>query len=129
MSIKTARDGSTSAHDRASTRVLAMPAPEWEQALLAGQHHAATVGHPILVSLTQAVEWCDPIQRFALDTSAFFWEQPAQRRALVGAGIAATITTAGPQHIADAARQWRELLRDADIIAPLDVAAVAGPVL
>ena len=128
MSIKTARDGSTSAHGRAPTRVMMLHAAEWDEALQAGQQRAATVGHPILVSLTQAADWGDPIQRFALDTAAFFWEQPAQHRALVGTGIAAEIATTGPCHIADAAQRWRDLLRDAHTITAPDVAA-AGPVL
>jgi isochorismate synthase len=106
----------------------------WRAALHAGQQHALEIGQSVLVSVTFPVAPRDPLAVCAgwqAEHESFFWEQPARRFALVGAGIAATIQANGDARFAAASAQWRTLLRHAVIVGASDLPASSrhGPIL
>jgi isochorismate synthase len=113
----------TETTDLAVAQLAAKDLAAWRAALAEGQRRVALANHPFLVSATWPVVRHDPLARFAAlaQEEAFFWEQPDQQRALVGAGQAATIITSGAAAISEAAARWHDLCRDALILAP-DVA-------
>lgn len=81
---------------------------------------AAKQQRTVLASITQPVEWCDPIQTFTGARQAgmgecFFWEQPAEQNTLVGIGQATSIETDGSMCFVDSATAWRALMNDAVI--------------
>ena len=74
----------------------------------------------VIASFTLPMERYDTIQAFAGVQQAslgevFFWEQPSEQNALIGAGYETTIETTGRTSAVDAAAQWRSLLQDAII--------------
>jgi isochorismate synthase len=69
---------------------------------------------PVLVSFTQPVASCHPLRIFhALSMlevgERFYWELPIEQRALIGAGVATTIETHGPNRFTTASTAWRHL--------------------
>jgi isochorismate synthase len=96
--------------------------------------HARQLEQDVIASFTLPIQLYDALQAFTGARQAglgnvFLWEQPSEHNALVGVGIATTITTNGP---ADAALQWRALMRNAVIsyaenIESIDAAYGHGP--
>ena len=100
---------------------------------------AAHTGRATLVSLILPGVESDPLRIFrALHClypgACSYWEQPARQIALVGAGTALSIQTAGTRHFADAARAWQQLRNEAIVQFASDtsedqVNALHGPAL
>jgi isochorismate synthase len=79
---------------------------------------ARHLGHEVLASVVLPANICNPLSILRafrqLDSGeCLYWEQPAQCRALVGAGITTTIETAGSERFATATTTWRKLQQDA----------------
>ncbi len=98
--------------------------------------HAAQAEHETILSITLPVSSCDPLRIFNAFAhlemgDRFYWERPAEKRTLVGVGIAKTIETSGTTHVASAAVAWRELQACSFVhIAPGSVPLhTSGPVL
>ncbi|GAC1360385.1 MAG: isochorismate synthase [Ktedonobacteraceae bacterium] len=98
--------------------------------------YAASVKHEVLVSITLPVSPCDPLRMFNAFAQLgigerFYWERPAEQRALVGVGVTRTIETSGPRCVTNAAAAWRELQARSFVrIAPGAVPLhTSGPVL
>jgi isochorismate synthase len=85
-----------------------------EKTLQRASRRATDLGYPILASFTQPIMPSDPIDVFNAFQSlsigdCFFWDCPAEKHALIGAGAATTITTAGSDCIGTASTIWRDL--------------------
>ncbi len=79
---------------------------------------AADIGRPVLASILLPVPSCDALSVFhtfqeAQIGSGFFWEQPAQQKALIGVGSAFEIEVSGPGRFAQATRMWQDLQHNA----------------
>lgn len=97
---------------------------------------AAQTGQDTLASLVMPVPQRDPLR--LLDAcqrvdagNSFYWEQPSQRTALVGAGVAFQLETTGVARFTDAARAVRRLSQEAVVAydAACDESAFHGPKL
>lgn len=77
----------------------------------------------LLLSYTQSIEKCDPIQIFdkkpAEFETCFFWEKPSENIALIGIGAASIIETQGSERFDTTAKRWQNLLSDAVIYSTL----------
>ena len=98
--------------------------------------HASQAEHETLLSITLPVSLCDPLRIFNAFAQLeigdrFYWERPAEKRALVGVGSTKTIETSGTAYVAGAAAAWRELQAHSLVhIAPGTVPLhTSGPVL
>jgi isochorismate synthase len=84
---------------------------------------AGHLGHEVLASVVLpvnvgSISMINPLSILRafrqLDSGeCVYWEQPAQRRALVGVGVTTTIETAGSERFATATAAWRMLQQDA----------------
>ena len=79
---------------------------------------AADIGRPVLASILLPVPPCDALSVFdafqkAQIGAGFFWEQPAQQKALVGAGTVYEIEVSGSERFAQATRMWQDLQHNA----------------
>jgi isochorismate synthase len=75
---------------------------------------ATRSGHPILASFTQPVELCDPQRIFSAFSrlsigERFYWELPAEQRALVGTGVACALEMQGETRFSDATAMWQHI--------------------
>ena len=90
-------------------------------------------GDPVLVSASVWVETHDPLAWFAvastLGDDAGYWFQPATGRALVGSGVATSLTVAGADRFRTVARTWARWCATAVSGGPAAGRAGAGPVL
>ena len=91
--------------------------------------------HNTIVSVVQSVPWRDPLALFTAaracePTTSFYWEQPSERRALIGVGAAATLSTTSNDAIRDIEERWRSLLADAHVVRSdnLSDEKLSGPV-
>lgn len=98
--------------------------------------YATQVEHEVLVSITLPVASCDPLRMLNAFAQLnigerFYWERPAEKRALVGVGSIKTIETNGSAYVASAAAVWRELQSRAFVrVLPGSVPLhTSGPVL
>ncbi len=98
----------------------------------AGTAKAQRLKRPVLVSLTERVEWQAATRFFAAAQTqgeeAFLWTHPDQQFALAGVGVAHRIDTQGESRFRDTATAWQALLEDA-IVDGLDTLAGSGPTL
>lgn len=98
----------------------------------AGTAKAQRLNRPVLVSLTERVEWQEATRFFAVarerGEEAFLWTHPDQQFALAGVGVAHRIETQGDSRFRDTATAWQALLDDA-IVDGLDTLAGSGPTL
>jgi isochorismate synthase len=98
----------------------------------AGTAKAQRLSRPVLVSLTERVEWQAATRFFAeaqvQGKEAFLWTHPDQQFALAGVGVAHRIETQGDSRFRDTATAWQALLDDA-IVDGLDTLAGSGPTL
>lgn len=83
----------------------------------------------VLASFTCPLERHDALRAFSGARRSglgecFFWERPVEQHAIVGAGVATVIETAGTAYLTSAASAWRALMQDAVITT---VASHAGP--
>jgi len=86
-----------------------------------------------LVSFTQTVATCDPLRLFQALQQAdmgerFFWEYPAEQRALVGVGTATTIQAMGADSFVSIATAWRTLQQEV-VKGSGEAMQTAGPIL
>lgn len=92
-------------------------------------------GHETLASFVFPIEQCDALlflrafQQLQLGES-LFWEQPAESRAMVGAGVAATIEINGSARFSLATTAWHVLQRESIVhYAPNATPGLGGPIL
>jgi isochorismate synthase len=100
---------------------------------------SAHTGRATLISLILPFTESDPLRIFRAFHCLYpgecsYWEQPARQVALVGAGTALNIQTAGPRRFEDAALAWQRLRDDAIIQyvfdpAEDDLKTLSGPTL
>src|SRR5947209_9621374 len=90
----------------------------------------------VLASFTCPLERHDALRAFNGARQSglgecFFWERPVEQHAIVGAGAATTIETAGITYLTGAASAWRALMQDAVVttVDPHACPASSGPVL
>lgn len=128
------------ARDALETGARAWPVTPDRRLLLAALRQAETravhSGRPVVASVTMPAPWLDTLRFFDAARAAgfadtFYWERPARRLALVTAGRAAAIITAGDDHITAAAAQRRALLDGAvhHRASGTSAGALAGPLL
>jgi isochorismate synthase len=98
----------------------------------AGTAKAQRLNRPVLVSLTERVEWQAATRFFATAQAqgqeAFLWTHPDREVALAGVGVAHQIETQGESRFRDTATAWQALLDDA-LVDGLDTLAGSGPTL
>jgi len=98
----------------------------------AGLAKSQRLNRPVLVSLTERVEWQEATHFFAAarerGEEAFLWTHPDQQFALTGVGVAYRIETRGDSRFRDTATAWQALLDDA-LVDGLDTLAGSGPTL
>jgi len=102
------------------------------RALRAGIREACSRGELVLVSSTEAAPSTSPLDLYkrgrSLDSRLFYWERPDDGFALIGIGVARSLTTHAEARFKEAARAWRALLDGALVENGSPNAVGTGPV-
>ncbi len=108
-------------------------ADELERALRPLVEGAGARGRQVLVSVTIAIPWRDPIALFGAARAAggepALWLQPGVRFGLVAIGTAWAVRPTGPARFRQAALAWRDLLDGACLAGVSTGARGTGPLL
>jgi isochorismate synthase len=113
----------------------------WRTTLQRAVERAGHLGHEILASVVLPVSagsmsMINPLSilrafRQLDNGECVYWEQPAQRQALIGVGVTTAIETTGSERFASATAAWRALQQDAIVTYAPGVAPGqrGGPIL